>query len=501
MGLLVVGVGILELLARKFVRIRILEFDKGWIMSENKQKLWGGRFEMPTNKLVEEYTASLLVEPRLAPFDIQGSITHARMLARQGIITQEESESIVLGLLKVKGEIERGEFVYDIADEDIHMAIEKRLTQIVGAVGGKLHTARSRNDQTTLDSKLHMRAVIKEVQTQIIALQKVIITQAENHLDVIMSGYTHLQTGQPILFSHWIMAYFWMLERDFSRFEDLYQRMGECPLGAAALGGTTFPIDRHFCARELGFAKPTENSIDSVSDRDHMVEFVSVAALCFMHLSRLCEEIVLFSSQDLKFFELSDDFCTGSSIMPQKKNPDVAEKMRGKTGRMYGNVMAMLTIMKGLPLAYNTDMSEDKAQVYDSMDTLMSSLHILTPMLEKMRVNAEKTRESAAKGFSNATDMADYLARKGVPFREAHHIVGEAVNYSIKNQKNLEDLSLEEFRGFSQKIENDIYEAISLEACIDARISYGGTATQALKEQLANAKGVINQESGLVEAK
>ncbi|MCV3382914.1 argininosuccinate lyase [Campylobacter sp. IFREMER_LSEM_CL292] len=462
-------------------------------MSNKTEKLWGGRFDLPTNKLVEEYTASLPVEPRLAPFDIQGSIIHCIMLAKQGIIKDDEAKTIIKGLEQVREEIQNGTFVFDIADEDIHMAVEKRMTQIVGPVGGKLHTARSRNDQTTLDSKIHMRAVIKEVLTQITTLQEEIVHQAQKNIKAIMPGYTHLQTGQPVLFSHWIMAYFWMLSRDYSRFEDLYKRMNECPLGAAALGGTTFNIDRHFCAKELGFTKPTENSIDSVSDRDHMVEFTAIAAMCFMHLSRFCEELILFSSQDFKFIELSDDFCTGSSIMPQKKNPDVAEKMRGKTGRMYGNVMAMLTIMKGIPLAYNTDMSEDKAQVYDSMDTLMASLKIITPMIEKMQVNANNTRAAAAKGFSNATDMADYLVRKNIPFREAHSIVGSAVNYCIKHGKMLEELSMEEFHQFNENIQEDIYEAIALETCIDARLSYGGTGTKVVLEQIEHAKELLDK--------
>ena len=337
-----------------------------------------------------------------------------------------------------------------------------------------------------------MRSTIREIQQDIVNLQKVIISKAENNINAIMPGYTHLQTGQPILLSHWIMAYYWMLRRDWTRFEDLYQRMGECPLGSAALAGTTFPIDRDFTAQELGFDKPTENSIDSVSDRDHMVEFTAAAAMCFMHLTRLSEELVLFSSQDFKFIELSDDFCTGSSIMPQKKNPDVAEKMRGKGGRMYGNLMAMLTIMKGIPLAYNTDMSEDKEQVYDSMDTLQTSLKIMAPMLEKMVILSENTRSAAARGFSNATDMADYLVRKGIPFREAHHIVGSAVNYCIKHRKMLEELTLDEFHSFDDKIDNDIYESISLEACIKSRMSYGGTGTDAVKKQIEVAKSYLN---------
>lgn len=455
-------------------------------------KLWGGRFDMPTNKLVEEFNATILIETRLCPFDIQGSIIHATMLAKQEIITQQDADSIIAGLKQVDDEIREGKFDFRTEDEDIHMAIEKRMTEIVGPVGGKLHTARSRNDQTTLDSKMHMRATIDEVKVAIRGLQRAFIVKAEENSDVIMPGYTHLQTGQPILFSHWIMAYFWMMQRDFTRFDDLYRRMEECPLGAAALAGTTFPIDRHFTAKALGFDRPTENSIDSVSDRDHMIEFNAAAAMCFMHLTRLSEELVLFSSQDFKFVDLSDDFCTGSSIMPQKKNPDVAEKMRGKGGRVYGNLMAILTIMKGIPLAYNTDMSEDKETVYDSMDTLLSGLKIMAPMLEKMTVNADKTRSAANRGFSTATDMADYLVRKGIPFREAHHVVGSVVNYCIKHGKMLDALTMDEFHTFHSRIEQDIYPAITLEASVAARTSYGGTAPQTVKVQIEKAKSLMD---------
>ena len=375
------------------------------------------------------------------------------------------------------------------------MAIEKRMTQIVGPAGGRLHTGRSRNDQTTTTTKMMLRHTIREVQGAILDLQKEVVEIAGNHLDVIMPGYTHMQTGQPILFSHWMMAYFWMLERDFTRFNDLYRRMGRCPLGSAALAGTDFPIDREFTAKALGFDAPTENSIDSVSDRDHMVEFNSCAAMCQMHLSRLSEELVTFSTQDFKFIELSDDFCTGSSIMPQKKNPDIAEKIRGKTGRTYGNLMAMLTIMKGLPLAYNTDLSEDKEQVFDSIDTLLSSLRIMTPMIAKMTVNAEKMREGADRGYSNATDLADYLARKGVPFREAHHIVGSMVNYCIKHGKKLDELTMDEYKQFNDKIEEDIRQDIALEACVKARTSYGGTAPEAVRTQLEEARRVLREET------
>ncbi|WP_140917882.1 argininosuccinate lyase [Limnobaculum xujianqingii] len=454
-------------------------------------KLWGSRFDLPTNKLVEEFNATIMIEQRLCPFDIKGSIAHATMLGRQNIISQSDAETIISGLKKVEQEIENGQFVFSTADEDIHMAIEKRMTEIVGPVGGKLHTGRSRNDQTTLDSKMHMRATILEIQQNIRALQTTIVAKAEQNFNVIMPGYTHLQTGQPILFSHWVMTYFWMLQRDYGRFNDLYRRMGQCPLGAAALAGTTFPIDREFTAKELGFDEPTPNSIDSVNDRDHMIEFNAAAAMCFMHLTRISEELVLFSSQDFKFIELSDDFCTGSSIMPQKKNPDVAEKMRGKGGRVYGNLMAILTIMKGLPLSYNTDMSEDKETVYDSMDTLQAGLKIIAPMIEKMKINEDKTRDAADRGFSTATDMADYLVRKGIPFRDAHHVVGSAVNYCIKHGKKLNQLTLDEYHSFHPQIESDIYDDITLEASVGARQSYGGTAPDAVTKQIALAKSLL----------
>lgn len=458
-------------------------------------KLWGGRFDLPTNKMVEEFNATILIEQRVCPFDIRGSQVHAAMLARQSIITQEEADAIIAGLDQVAEEIKNGQFVFDVKDEDIQMAIEKRLTEIIGPTGGKLHTGRSRNDQTLVGTVMQLRASVLDIQQDIRVFQKVLIAKAEEYMGAIMPGYTHMQTGQPILVSHWVMAYFWMLERDFSRFDDLYGRTNKCPLGSAALAGTTFPIDRYFTAKELGFDGPTENSMDSVADRDHMIEFCSAAATCYMHLSRLAEELVYFSSQDFKFIELSDDFCTGSSIMPQKKNPDVAEKIRGKTGRVYGNLMSILTTMKALPLAYDTDMSEDKEAVYDSMDTLQTTLRIIAPMIEKMTVLVENTRNAANRGFSTATDMADYLVRKGIPFREAHHIVGSVVNYCIKHDKTLDVLTLEEFHTFSDRIENDIYEAITLEASVAARQSYGGTAPETVKHQIRVAKELVGMNA------
>lgn len=461
------------------------------------KKPWGGRFSLATDELVEKYNATILIEPRLAVYDIQGSIVHAKMLAKQNIITYGEAKSICDGLEKILLEIKNDEFIYSIKDEDIHMAIEKRLIQIVGDVGKKLHTARSRNDQTTLDSKLHMRMYIKTILPYLTKLQESFLSQAQNNLDAIMPGFTHLQTAQPVLYSHYIMAYFWMIQRDKTRFYDLYKRLDECPLGSAALAGTTFDIDRFFTSNELGFTKPTENSIDSVSDRDHMMEFCSVSAICFTHFSRLCEELIIFTSNEYKFIELSDDFCTGSSIMPQKKNPDVCEKMRGKTARMLGNLMSILSVMKGLPLAYNTDMSEDKTHVYDSMDTLFDSVIILAKMIDKMTINKQNMYNAAANGFSNATDLADYLVRKGIVFRDSHEIVGKLVAYAIDKNKKLEELSLDEYKKHCDKIEQDVYENITLSACINARNSYGGTSLDMVKLQIKNAKTLLENQPNL----
>ncbi len=453
-----------------------------------------GRFDLPANELVEKFNATILFEQRGCPFDIRNSKAHATMLGRQGIISEEDAALICKGLDQVGEEIKAGKFVFSVKDEDIHMAIEKRLTEIIGPAGGRLHTGRSRNDQTATTTKMYLRSAIKDVQKEIRGLQQVFVKKAEGNLDCIMPGFTHMQVGQPIIFSHWIMAFFWMLERDFTRFEDLYRRARFCPLGSAALAGTDFPIDRQFTARSLGFEGPTENSIDSVSDRDHMVEFNAAAAMCQFHLSRLCEELVMMSSQPFHFVEMSDDFCTGSSIMPQKKNPDIAEKIRGKTGRMYGNLMGILTTMKGIPLAYNTDLSEDKEPVFDSIDTLLDSLQILQPMVSKMQVNKDAMRRATDMGYANATDLADYLAKKGIPFREAHHLVGQMVNYAIKHGKRLDDFTDEEYRQFSPRIESDIREKISLEACVNARNSYGGTSPKAVAVQLSHAYRILDCE-------
>ena len=457
-----------------------------------KEKPWSGRFNLPTDKFVEEFNASITYDKRLYKFDIKGSIAHAKMLSRQGIITEDEARTIVSGLEQVLQEIERGIFKFQLEDEDIHMAVEKRLTEIVGAVGGKLHTARSRNDQVAVDIRMYIIEEAETAKAYIINLQTVLVEKAINNLGVIMPGFTHLQTGQPILFSHYLMAYFQMFKRDFQRITDMVMRMNYSPLGAAAMAGTTFPIDRNFTASQLGFYGPTENSIDSVSDRDFTLEFLSALSICMMHLSRFSEELILFSNPDLGFINLSDDYCTGSSIMPQKKNPDIPELIRGKTGRIYGNLMAMLTTMKGLPLAYNKDMQEDKEPLFDSIDTVLASLKIFAPMIAKMTINEDKMRQAAAKGYSTATDLADYLVRKGLPFRQAHHVVGKTVAYAIEQNKRLDELSIDELRKFSPMI-GDIFKFITLESSVNNRNSYGGTSAESVMTQIKLAQGFLNE--------
>ena len=452
-----------------------------------ESKSRSGRFDQPANELVEKFNATITFEQRVCPYDIEDSKAHATMLARQGIISEADAKAICRGLDQVAEEIREGKFVFSVKDEDIHMAIEKRMTEIVGPAGGRLHTGRSRNDQTTTSTKMYLRHEVRESQKAILRLQKVIVSVAEKNRGVIMPGYTHMQTGQPILFAHWIMAYFWMLQRDFTRLHDLHERMNFCPLGAAALAGTDFPIDRSYTAKALGFAAPTENSIDSVSDRDHMVEFNAAAAMCYMHLSRLAEELVMFSTQDFKFIELSDDFCTGSSIMPQKKNPDVTELIRGKTGRVYGDLNTLLVMMKGLPLAYNKDMQEDKEAIFDAVDTLELCLKTITPMLDTMKTLPANMRRAAAKGFINATDCADYLTKKGMPFRDAYKLTGCMVSDCIAADKTLEELTLTQFQTYSPLFGADIYDAIDLVHCCEGRTSYGGPSAASVEKQIALA--------------
>ena len=454
----------------------------------SKDKLWGGRFTQPTDKFVEEFTASIKFDKRLYHQDIRGSIAHARMLGKQGIIPTADVDEIVHGLQEVLQKIEAGEFDFSVSLEDIHMNIEARLSQKIGEAGKRLHTGRSRNDQVALDIRLYLRDELVEISAYIDLMIDSLIFQAEQNLGVIMPGYTHLQTAQPILFSHHMLAYVEMFRRDKGRLEDCLKRADVMPLGAGALAGTTFPIDREYVAELLDFPEVTRNSLDSVSDRDFALEFLGAASILMMHLSRFSEELILWSSSEFHFIELSDAFCTGSSIMPQKKNPDVPELVRGKTGRVYGNLMALLTVMKSLPLAYNKDMQEDKEPLFDTIDTVKGSLKIFTDMVREMRVNAQAMRAAAGRGFSTATDVADYLVRKGMPFRDAHEVVGKAVRYCIENGKDLPELTMEEWRVFSGMIEEDICVAITLEASVNARRATGGTALERVEAEIERAK-------------
>lgn len=454
-----------------------------------KDKLWGGRFTQPTDEFVEQFTASIDFDKRLYRHDIRGSIAHARMLGRQGIITLEETEQIVSGLQDILARIEAGEFDFSVSLEDIHMNIEARLTEKIGEAGKRLHTGRSRNDQVALDIRLYLRDEIEEINGFLDLLMESLLIQAEKHLGVIMPGYTHLQVAQPILFSHHMLAYLEMFRRDKGRMADCMKRLNALPLGAGALAGTTFPIDREYSAGLLDFPEATRNSIDSVSDRDFALEFLSAASITMMHLSRFSEELIIWSTSEFRFVELSDSFCTGSSIMPQKKNPDVPELVRGKTGRVYGNLMALLTVMKALPLAYNKDMQEDKEPLFDTIDTVKGSLKIFAEMIREMRLNVDRMREAAGGGFSTATDVADYLVRMGLPFRDAHEVVGKAVQYCIGKGKDLPDLTIDEWRGFSDRIGEDIVGVITLEASVNARSATGGTSPLRVSDEIERAKG------------
>ncbi|MCB5247918.1 argininosuccinate lyase [Trichlorobacter sp.] len=447
-------------------------------------KLWGGRFTQPTDKFVEEFTASIEFDKRLYHQDIRGSMAHARMLGRQGIIPQQDVESIVQGLKDILEQIEAGTFDFSIGLEDIHMNIEARLSQRIGEAGKRLHTGRSRNDQVALDIRLYLRDEIVEITAYLDMLIDALLEQASANLDVVMPGFTHLQSAQPILFSHHLLAYVEMFKRDKARMEDCFKRVNVMPLGAGALAGTTFLIDREYVAEQLDFPSVTRNSLDSVSDRDFAIEFLAASSILMMHLSRFSEELILWSTSAFRFVELSDGFCTGSSIMPQKKNPDVPELVRGKTGRVYGNLMALLTVMKALPLAYNKDMQEDKEPLFDTIDTVKGSLKIFGDMVREMRVNATAMAKAAGQGFSTATDVADYLVRKGLPFRDAHEAVGKAVAYCVENEMDITDLSLAEWQLFSPHFSDDIFSVITVEASVNARDVIGGTARRRVEAEI-----------------
>ncbi|MFQ3546223.1 argininosuccinate lyase [Halobacillus rhizosphaerae] len=455
-------------------------------------KLWGGRFTKPTNKLVEEYTSSISFDKKLALHDIQGSFAHVEMLGKCDIISLDEAAQIKQGLEIVQKKIKNDEAEFTVADEDIHMNIEKLLIEEIGPVGGKLHTGRSRNDQVATDMHLYLREKTKDLIHLVEAVQSALVGQADTHVETILPGYTHLQRAQPVSFSHHLLAYFWMFERDKQRLQDSIKRINWSPLGAAALAGTPYPIDREMTAETLGFDYVYPNSLDAVSDRDFILEFLSISSILITHISRLSEELILWSSQEFNFVELDDAFCTGSSIMPQKKNPDVPELLRGKTGRIYGNLMGLLTLLKGLPLAYNKDMQEDKEGMFDTVETLDGALSLLAPMLESMEVKQANMKQAVQEDYSNATDIADYLAVKGLPFRQAHEVIGKIVLYAIEQQKYLLELTMDEYKGFSDLFEEDIYEKLAPDHVVAARNSQGGTGFDQVYKQLQLAKEHIN---------
>lgn len=447
-------------------------------------KLWGGRFTSATTTQVEEFTASIPFDYQLAEEDILGSLAHVSMLGQCGILAGEEVTAVRQGLIDIFAHYQQQGLEFNLADEDIHMNIERLLTQKIGAVAGKLHTARSRNDQVALDVHLYLRKQTLASVAAILQLQQALMQQAEQHIDVIMPGYTHLQRAQPILLAHHLLAYVAMLSRDISRLQDSWQRLNQLPLGAGALAGTGFPIDRHYVANILGFDGLYENSLDAVSDRDFVVEYLAIAALIAMHLSRLSEELVLWTSQEFGFVELADAYCTGSSIMPQKKNPDVPELIRGKTGRVYGALTNLLTMLKGLPLAYNKDMQEDKEPLFDAVKTVQHSLQIMAPLISTMQIRADRMLQATQAGFINATDLADYLASKGMPFRQAHAMVGEIVQYALQQQQHLQQIPLTELQRFSPLIAEDIYVVLAMTTVVNARNSQGGTSKPQVAAQL-----------------
>jgi len=452
------------------------------------EKPWSGRFTEPTDSFVEAFTASVAFDRRLYRHDIAGSIAHARMLTHVGVLTPAECEMIVKGLREIEAEIDAGRFEWSTALEDVHMNIEARLIERIGDAGKKLHTGRSRNDQVATDLRLYLRDGIDEVNAAVRRLQEALLGVAEREADTILPGYTHLQVAQPITFGHHLLAWFEMLARDRERFGDCRKRVNIMPLGAAALAGTSYPIDRLHTAKALGFDAPAENSLDAVSDRDFAIEFVSAAALLMTHLSRFSEELILWSSSQFGFVELSDAFCTGSSIMPQKKNPDVPELVRGKAGRTHGNLMALLVLMKGQPLAYNKDNQEDKEPLFDSLDTVLGSLKVFAEMIPAMRVNREAMRRAAQRGFATATDLADYLVRKGVAFRDAHEIVGRAVRSGIESGQDLSEMALETLQAFSPAIGADVYAVLTLDGSVAARNHLGGTAPAQVRAAIKRAR-------------
>ncbi len=463
-------------------------------MSKNKQnKLWGGRFTQSTDAFVQAFTASVEFDQRLASYDIQGSVAHAKMLTHVGILTEQECTQIVDGLADILSSIEAGDFEWSIALEDVHMNIEAALTERIGIAGKKLHTGRSRNDQVATDIRLFMRDQLELIQSELTRLQTGLVGLAGEHADTIMPGFTHLQVAQPVTFGHHLLAWFEMLKRDSERFADCAKRVNVMPLGSAALAGTSYPIDRMMTADLLGFSRPCANSLDGVSDRDFAIEFCAAAALLMIHLSRFSEEIVLWTSAQFNFIHLPDAFCTGSSIMPQKKNPDVPELVRGKTGRVNGNLVSLLMLMKSQPLAYNKDNQEDKEPLFDTVDTVLGSLRAFADMVPNIEPVKESMLKAAKQGFSTATDLADYLVGKGIPFRDAHEVVGLAVRLGTETDRDLSELSLEELQHFSEDITEDVFEVLTLEGSVSARDHIGGTAPNQVRQAVADAKKFLTQ--------
>jgi len=463
-------------------------------MNEDKKALekpWGGRFQEATEKMLEEFSASVHYDHRLYRQDIAGSKVHARMLARQGIISDKDAEEIVNGLVEIEEEIASGKFNWSPELEDVHMNIEQALVKRIGEAGKRLHTARSRNDQVAADIRLYLREEIDRLDRLLSLLQKALLHQARTHQDLILPGYTHLQRAQPILWPHHMLAYFEMFSRDRDRLQDCRKRVNICPLGSAALAGTGFPIDREYVAEELGFQGITANSLDAVSDRDFIVEFLAAAGIIMAHLSRMSEELILWTSAEFGFVDLPDGFCTGSSIMPQKKNPDVPELVRGKAGRVYGHLISLLTVIKGLPLAYNRDLQEDKEALFDTVDTVCASVEIMAALVAKLVPRKEHISRIVTQGFLTATDLADYLVKKGMPFRQAHSVVGKAVSHCISRGKELTDLSLEDLKAFSPLIDEDIFKVLSIEGSVEIRRCPGGTAPERVAEALAKAEKKI----------
>ena len=460
-------------------------------MSNKDSRMWGGRFTEPTDAFVEAFTASIEFDQRLAAVDIQASLAHAKMLHKIGILSDDENIAIEQGMAQITREISAGEFNWSLSLEDVHMNIESRLTEIIGDAGKKLHTGRSRNDQIATDIRLYLRGEISHCLAQIRDFQKGLLDIAEREADSIMPGFTHLQVAQPITFGHHMLAWFEMLERDHSRFIDCAQRMNVMPLGAAALAGTSYPLDRDYTAELLAFDTPSRNSLDAVSDRDFAIEFCADAAICMTHLSRMAEELVLWSTAQFNFIQLPDRYCTGSSIMPQKKNPDVPELVRGKTGRVNGHLVSLLMLMKSQPLAYNKDNQEDKEPLFDTLDTLRGSLRAFTDMVPNLKVNREAMYASAKQGYATATDLADYLVNKGLPFRDAHEVVGSAVAYAIQQGKDLSECSLQEMHAFDRRIEADVFEILTLEGSVNARDITGGTAPRQVRRQIADCRKLI----------